>query len=76
MNQVEQWFSILQRKRLIIADFADKQALSQRLSAFIQEWNLIAHPFKRSQHSSTKILAKCEIVNSNNITKTLDPIAA
>lgn len=27
MNQVEQWFSVLQRKRLKIADFADKQAL-------------------------------------------------
>ncbi len=26
MNQVEQWFSILQRKRLKIADFADKKA--------------------------------------------------
>jgi len=76
MNQVEQWFSILQRKRLIIADFADKQALSQRLSAFIQEWNLIAHPFKWSQQSTTKILAKCEILNSKNITKILDAIAA
>jgi len=31
MNQVEQWFSILQRKRLRIADFADKQALAERL---------------------------------------------
>ena len=31
MNQVEQWFSILQRKRLAIADFADKAALAERL---------------------------------------------
>ena len=36
MNQVEQWFSILQRKRLRIADFADKAALAERLQAFIR----------------------------------------
>lgn len=76
MNQVEQWFSILQRKRLTIADFADKQALSQRLSAFIHEWNVIAHPFNWSQKSTTKILAKCEIVNSDNTTKILDTKSA
>src|ERR1700675_1759178 len=45
MNQVEQWFSILQRKRLCIADFADKAALAERLQAFIREWNEVAHPF-------------------------------
>lgn len=45
MNQVEQWFSILQRKRLRIANFADKQVLAERLQAFIAEWNAIAHPF-------------------------------
>ena len=39
MNQVEQWFSILQRKRLRIADFANKQVLAERLQAFIAEWN-------------------------------------
>ena len=33
MNQVEQWFSILQRKRLQIADFADKKHLAERLMA-------------------------------------------
>lgn len=76
MNQVEQWFSFLQRKRLTIADFADKQALSQRLSAFIHEWNVIAHPFNWSQKSTTKILAKCEIVNSDNTTKILDAKSA
>jgi transposase len=46
MNQVEQWFSILQRKRLAIADFADKAELAERLQAYIREWNEIAHPFK------------------------------
>jgi transposase len=59
MNQVEQWFSILQRKRLAIADFADKAELAERLQAYIKEWNEIAHPFKWSTKSVTKIMAKC-----------------
>lgn len=45
-NQVEQWFSILQRKRLCIADFADKAERAGRLPAFIREWNEVAHPFE------------------------------
>lgn len=48
---------------------------SSNKRGFIQEWNLIAHPFKWTQQSTTKILAKCEIVNSNNITKIVDAIA-
>src|SRR3954463_8619970 len=59
MNQVEQWFSILQRKRLRIADFADKAALAERLQAFIAEWNQVAHPFKWSTKSVAKVMAKC-----------------
>lgn len=60
MNQVEQWFSILQRKRLRIADFADKKHLSQRLMAFVAEWNEQAHPFQWSTKSVAKVMAKCE----------------
>lgn len=62
MNQVEQWFSILQRKRLCIADFASKAALAERLEAFIREWNEVAHPFAWSTKSVAKIMAKCEPV--------------
>lgn len=61
MNQVEQWFSILQRKRLRIADFANKAALAERLQAFIREWNEKAHPFKWTTKSVTKVMAKCSI---------------
>ena len=61
MNQIEQWFSILQRKRLAIADFADKAALAERLTAFIREWNETAHPFKWTTKSVAKIMAKCKI---------------
>jgi transposase len=59
MNQVEQWFSILQRQRLRIADFADKKHLSQRLLAFVAEWNEHAHPFQWSTKSVAKVMAKC-----------------
>ena len=60
MNQVEQWCSILQRKRLQIADFADKQHLAERLLAFVAEWNEYAHPFQWSTKSVAKVMAKCE----------------
>ncbi len=61
MNQVEQWFSILQRKRLAIVDFADKSALAARLHAFVDEWNEHAHPFQWTTKSVAKIMAKCEV---------------
>lgn len=57
MNQVEQWFGILQRKRLRIADFASKAELAQRLAAFIAEWNQRAHPFNWSTKSVAKVMA-------------------
>jgi len=65
MNQVEQWFSILQRKRLRIANFADKQVLAERLQAFIAQWNAIAHPFNWSSKSVAKVMAKCELHPDN-----------
>jgi transposase len=60
MNQVEQWFSILQRKRLRFADFADVAHLAERLQAFVAEWNLHAHPFNWSTKSVAKVMAQCE----------------
>ena len=60
MNQVEQWFSILQRKRLQIADFADKKHLADRVMAFVAEWNAHAHPFRWATKSVTKVMAQCE----------------
>ncbi|MGJ5633197.1 hypothetical protein [Nostoc sp. CALU 1950] len=66
---MEQWFSILQRKRLKISDFADKKDLSERLQAFISEWNLKAHPFGWSEKSTLKVIAKCQIPDSNFTTQ-------
>lgn len=60
MNQVEQWFGILQRKRLKISDFADLQDLRDKIASFIAQWNWTAHPFKWTANSFTKVLAKAE----------------
>src|SRR6516165_11603087 len=60
MNQVEQWFSILQRQRLGITNFADKKALPQRIDAFVREWNSHAHAFRWSSKSFDKVLAECQ----------------
>jgi transposase len=60
MNQVEQWFGILQRKRLRIADFPSKDHLAERLMAFVREWNERAHRFNWTAKSFEKVLAQCE----------------
>jgi hypothetical protein len=61
MNQVEQWFSILQRKRLTAPNFANLDALEERVLAFIDEWNDCAHPFNWTTKSFDKILAKIDL---------------
>jgi hypothetical protein len=57
MNQVEQWFSILQRKRLRIVDFASTDHRRPKLEQFIGEWNQHAHPFNWSTKSVAKVMA-------------------
>ena len=58
MNQVEPWFSILQRKRLRIVDFTSKDHLRAKLEPFIREWNQQAHPFNWSTKSVAKVMAE------------------
>jgi transposase len=65
MNQVEQWFSILHRKRLAIADFQDKAHLAERLHSFVAEWNEQAHPFQWTRKSAATIIAKSEVTKSD-----------
>jgi hypothetical protein len=60
MNQVEQWFSILQRKRLSVPNFADLRDLEDKVLAFISEWNEVAHPFNWTTASFEKILRKID----------------
>jgi transposase len=58
MNQVEQWFSILQRKRLRIADVDSKEHLQAKIGPFIREWNQHAHPFNWTTKSVAKLMAE------------------
>lgn len=60
MNQIEQWFSILRRKRLRAPNFADLDDLAVKVNQFVIEWNEIAHPFNWSAASFDKILAKID----------------
>ena len=62
MNQVEQWFSIFQRKRLRIAAFASKEHLQAKIEQFIGEWNQHAHPFNWSTKSVAKVMAKAPAI--------------
>jgi len=61
MNQVEQWFSILQRKRFAAPNFADVAELERKVLAFILEWNEVAHPFHWTQASFEKVLAGIDV---------------
>jgi len=60
MNQIEQWFSIFQRKRLAAPNFSNLEELELKIHAFISEWNSAAHPFRWSKASFSKVLAKVE----------------
>ena len=46
LNQVEIYFSIVQRKVLSPNDFTDLDAITDRLSAFETRYNQTARPFK------------------------------
>lgn len=47
VNQIEIWFSILQRRILRHGSFASVAALQRRINAFISHWNRHeAHPFR------------------------------
>jgi hypothetical protein len=57
MNQVEQWFSILRRKRLRNVNFAGLADLATKSAAFIDQWNDTAHPFRWTATSFDHVLA-------------------
>jgi hypothetical protein len=56
MNQVEQWFSVLQRKRLLATNFDDLDDLRRKVAQFVAAWNREAHPFKWTSASFDKVL--------------------
>jgi len=61
LNQVEQWFSILQRKLLRHPNFADLALLGQALQDFIARWNRFAQPFNWTTGSITKVMARYQL---------------
>ncbi len=60
INQVEQWFSILQRKRFGILNFKNLEELAERIGAFVGEWNEKAHPFKWTREGGARLLERLE----------------
>jgi transposase len=47
LNQIEIWFSILQRRVIRYGDFLDVNDLAKKILAFIRQWNRSeAHPFR------------------------------
>ena len=60
LNQAEIYFSVVQRKVLTPNDFADLDALEQRLLAFGRHYEQIAEPFewKFTRHDLDKLLAR------------------
>lgn len=57
---VEPWFSILQRKRFRAPNFADLADLAAKVLAFIDQWNVTAHPFKWTAASFDKVMRRAE----------------
>jgi hypothetical protein len=58
MNQIEEWFSVMQRKRMRAPNYTDLSDLETKITAFVAEWNDIAHPFKWSPKSFDKVLSR------------------
>lgn len=57
MHQVEQWFSLLQRKWFRLADFASQAVLQAHIDQCMVEWHQVAHPCNWSTKSVAKIMA-------------------
>lgn len=57
LNQVEQWFGILQRKLLANANVPSRDALATLILAYVERWNAEAHPFNWHTGSAARILA-------------------
>lgn len=54
MNQIEIWFSILQRRVIRHGDFANAGAQRRRILGFIEHWNrLEKHPFRWTWRASS-----------------------
>jgi hypothetical protein len=58
LNQVEQWCSMLQRKRLRSADGDSKEHFQAKIGQVIRAWNQHAHPCNGLTKSVAKVMAE------------------
>ncbi len=65
MNQIEIWFSILQRQALSRGRHGSVEELMQKIQLFIDNWNERKHPFKWRK-TSKEILEKAIRQNTND----------
>ncbi|WP_425309115.1 IS630 family transposase [Ammonicoccus fulvus] len=67
LNEVEIYFSILQRKAIATGDFADLDDLATRILAFQQRYNATASPFdwKYTRHDLNDYLARLRRHDNN-----------
>jgi len=65
LNQIEIYFSIVQRKVLTPNDFTDLNAVAERLLDFQYYWERTARPFewKFTRHDLTRFLSKISSQN-------------
>ncbi len=61
LNQVEQWFGIIQRKLLRLANYATCEHLADAIEGFIAHWNERAHPFNWKTSSLTRVMAAVDL---------------
>lgn len=61
LNQIEIYFSILQRKALTPADFCSREAAAQRILGFQQHYQVAATPFewKFTRHDLDRLMNRC-----------------
>ena len=57
LNQVEQWFGIIQRKLLRLANYPSCDELAAAILQYIARWNARAHPFNWTSASLTRVMA-------------------
>lgn len=60
INQVEEWFGTLQRKRFGISDFASLEDLESKILKFIEQYNQHAKPYGWTTKSASRVMAAVE----------------
>lgn len=62
LNQIEIYFSILQRKALTPADFDSRKSITDRILSFQDHYQEIANPFewRFTRHDLLRLMARCD----------------